>query len=61
MNRWTSIAVDILWVLSLECAVVSFASWFAGNDHLQLYSAVLACFCVLQAVLLCVYKTGVGK
>lgn len=58
MNKRTSIAVDVLWVLSIINALISFASCFAGNEHAQLYSAVWACFCVLQAVLLCVYPKG---
>lgn len=58
MNRMTGIAVDVLFVLSVMSAVLSFASWFAGNESVQLYSAVWACFCMLAAVLLCVYPKG---
>ena len=55
MSKRTSTIIDILWLLSIASAVMSFASWLSGNEHAQLYSAIWACFCVQQAVLLCVY------
>lgn len=56
MNRRTSISIDILWVVAIMSAIASFAAWFAGDGLTQVYSAVWACFCLLMAILLCVYR-----
>jgi hypothetical protein len=61
MNRRTSISVDVLFMFATANAIISFASWFTGNGHAQLYSAIWGCFCLLMAVLLCVYPRGGGR
>lgn len=58
MNRKISIAVDVLFVIACVEFLGSIAFCMLGNETWQLYTATLACFCLLLAVLLCVYPRG---
>lgn len=61
MNRRTSIAVDVLFVLACIFAALSVVSNFLFGIETSIHGAVWACFCLLMAVLLCVYPRGGAK
>jgi len=61
MNRFAGIAVDVLFVIACINVAVSIAFSFIGDDAGRIYCAVAACFCLLLAILLCVYPKGAGR